>query len=248
MEYYMAGPHSGHSAGGTMICMPLVFAYPCCSCGLPGQLCPGCSASFCSGCAHVCEAQGDYEDSPWASEAETLPLGETGGSGEMDASKAANYADLASAYLNPGVWTQIEEGLCLRCQTLAELNTCYIHDGDGDDSRRFGSMRDWRRVADFMAWHHPTIVLMHATVKKTYIFQVGCSPVVKELKPALRELRSNPAWLAFICHGEESEPCFVHVEIWWKPEEKAFVKRCIVRDKLLRAVLKLNKSVSFWRP
>jgi len=177
-----------------------------------------------------------------------LPLGETGGSGEVDAGKAANYADLASAYLNPGVWMQIEEGLFLRCQTLAELNTCYIHDGDGDDSRRFGSMRDWRRVADFMAWHHPTIVLMHATVKKTYVFQVGCSPVVKELKPALRELRSNPAWLAFICHGEESEPCFVHVEIWWKPEEKAFVKRCIVRDKLLRAVLKLNKSVSFWRP
>ena len=140
-----------------MICMPLVFAYPCCSCGLPGQLCPGCSASFCSGCAHVCDAQ-DYEDSPWASEAETLPLGETGGSGEMDASKAANYADLASAYLNPGVWTQIEEGLFLRGQSLAELNTCYIHDGDGDDSRRFGSMRDWRRVADFMAWHHPTIV------------------------------------------------------------------------------------------
>ena len=145
MEYHVA------AHPGTMICMPVVFAYPCCSCGLPGQICPGCSGSFCSGCAHVCDAQGEYEDSPWASEAETLPLGETGGSGEIDTSKAANYADLASAYLNPGIWTQIEDGLFLRCQTLAELNTCYIHDADGEDSRRFGSMRDWRRVADFMA-------------------------------------------------------------------------------------------------
>jgi len=175
-------------------------------------------------------------------------LGSTGGS-EEDAHKSANYTDLASAYLNPNVWTKIEEGLFVRCQILCELNTCYIHDGDEEEPRRFGSMRDWRRVGDFMAWHHPTIVLVNAQVKKTYVFEVNRPPAVKESKLALRELRSNPTWLGFVCHGDENEPCFVHIEVWWSPEENKVVsRRCIVRDKLLRAVLKMNKSVSFWRP
>ena len=111
-------------------------------------------------------------------------------------------------YLNPNVWTKIEEGLFLRCQILCELNTCYIHDGEEEEPRRFGSMRDWRRVGDFMAWHHPTIVLVNAQVKKTYVFEVNRPPAVKESKLALRELRSNPTWLGFVCHGDESEPCF----------------------------------------
>ena len=100
-----------------------------------------------------------------------------------------------------------------------------------------------------MAWHHPTIVLVNAQVKKTSVFEVNRSPAIKELKLALRELRANPSWLGFVCHGDESEPCFFHMEVWWSPEEhKAVSRRCIVRDKLLRAVLKMNKSVSFWRP
>ena len=245
----MADPQSGYLAG-VVICMPICFAYPCCLCGLPGHLCPHCTGSFCSGCGHVCDvATREYEDSPWESDAEASPrLGETGGSGG-DARKAADYTNLASGYLNASVWTKIEEGLFVRCQTLCELNTCYIHDGDADEPRRFGSMRDWRRVGDFMAWHHPTLVLVNAQVKKTFVFEANCSPAIKELKLALRELRSNPSWLGFVCHGDENEPCFLHMEVWWSAEDhKAVARRCIVRDKLLRAVLKMNKSVSFWRP
>ena len=249
MDYHLADPQSGYNAG-VLICMPVCFASPCCLCGLPGQLCPHCAEAYCSGCGHFCDVPPrEYEDSQWGSDAEPSPrLGETGGSGE-DARKAANYAGLASAYENPSAWTQLEDGLFLRCQTLAELNTCYIHDGDAEEPRRFGSMRDWRRVGDFMAWHHPTIVLVNAVVKKTFVFEVSRPPAVRDMKLALRELRSNPSWLGFVCHGDETEPCFLHIEVWWSPEEhKAFARRCIVRDKLLRAVLKMNKSVSFWRP
>ena len=92
MDYHMADPQSGYNAG-VIICMPLCFVYPCCLCGLPGQLCPHCAESYCSDCGHFCDVPPrEYEDSPWGSDAEASPrLGETGGSGE-DARKAANYA------------------------------------------------------------------------------------------------------------------------------------------------------------
>ena len=248
----MGEPQPEYNGGGAMICMPVIFAYPCGCCGNPGQLCPTCPGAFCSGCAHGCDGlQGDYDDSPWGSDIEMAPPpGETGGSGETDFHQTTTkYADLVPSYLNPNAWTLVEEGLFIRCQMLTELNTCYIHDGEVDDSRRFGSIRDWRRVGDFMAWHHPVIVLVNAVVQKTMVFEVGRAPAARDLKQALRELRANPNWLGFICHGEEHEPSFLHMEVWWMPEEsKVSVKRCIVRDKLLRAVLKMNKSVSFWRP
>ena len=190
----------GRDGGGAMICMPVIFAYPCGCCGNPAQICPTCSGAFCSGCAHGCDgSQGDYNDSPWGSDIETAPPpGETGGSGEtVFHQTSTNYADLVLSYLNPNAWTLVEEGLFLRCQTLTELNTCYIHDGEVDDSRRLGSIRDWRRVGDFMAWHHPVIVLVNAVVRKTMVFEVGRAPASRDLTQALRELRANPNWLGF---------------------------------------------------
>ena len=222
--------------------LAVFYAVPCVTCGLPGQMCVDCGEYSCGFCVHTCAAL-DYFETPKIAE-ELEPVGETGGSGDIE-NRHALYSELKALFDKPNYWTPFEDCLWLRISFLKEINVCYIIDDDGE-ATRFGTLGDWRRVSNYMSWYNSAFVLVNLNEKKTILIETGFKPISKDLIQGLRYMRNTPTSIGIIVHGEEN-PRWAHLEACWDPGEKFSDRRAIVRDKLTMAILNVNKHVEHWR-
>ena len=226
--------------------VPLLMAYPCCCCAMPGTICQLCGSCFCAACAHVCEREQSHEEDDGEDDVAQV-VASTGGSEDNYLDQNLVFSQLRKLQMGSS-WTQYEDSLWLRCHRLPELNVCYIVD-DQNSARRFGSLLgDWRNVMDKMCWHHAGIVVFNVSRRKAYVVEAGAAPKPTVALQALRYLRQMPTSLGIVMEGEDEDMLVAHLEGWWRPDESNPVKRSIVRDKLIMAIVRLNKRVEFYWP
>ena len=214
--------------------LPLYVCVPACPhCGAHGDLC--CCAVDCDPNDIICECS--QEEQP------KDVVGETGGSLEI-------HTEITDFDLNNicEEWIMLEECLWVRVNMLRELNACWITGEDGN-SRKFGTLSDWRGVANFMVWHYSCFVIVNASKMKTFVLEHGDNKAITMgVKQGFRHMRNHASSIGVILFGDDDDNIeWGHVEVCWNPNESVFDKRAFVRDKLTMAVIRLNRHVEFWR-
>ena len=196
-------------------------------------------------CSMTCANQLKTEahDSPRAVEA--VPDC-TGGTEDNELKDNAVYSYMEYLFKVSNHWRFVEEGLYIRSQPLPELGICYINDDEGD-IRQFGTLSDWIRVGEILSYHHEAIVVFNLAEKKTFILENGKQPSRAAPKSALRFLRSSPTGIGLLVSGDEAQ-AFAHIEAWWSVDELKPLKKHIVRDKVVMAVIRSNTHVEYWWP
>ena len=150
-----------------------------CACGALARVwsCQFCYQPLCNSCrgVHTCLQNGEFEDSPRGSlggdspslhseEENRVPEAGTGGCDRAD-----DMYDQVTEAWNAGGSVQLKYNICVCVQRVDEE---WLDDGLAH--RRFGSMEDFKRIADELAWDIPNgFVVIHLVRKKCLVFMPG---------------------------------------------------------------------------
>ena len=153
------------------------------------------------------------------------------------------YYHLALAYNNAGEWRAIEDSLFIRATKLSTIEQCYLEKNEG-------VYVPWGTVATDcegvlrkfpLGFVHISLEQMQAcTVPKG-------KPVTRTrgLKVALRELRTYPNLIGFVCFDDGRE-CFLEAD---RKEDNKKEKKHRLEDELLLAIVHCKQAqaqITFW--
>lgn len=219
---------------------PVLLIPACPTCSSQGHFCNCFSNTL--GESFVGELPPEQEEGIDEEEKECeLLIPETGGCNSINRSDA--YIQLK--ILDECQWTQFEESLYCRCTELELLNVCWILDAN-ENARAFGIPGDWIKISDLISWQCGSFVVVNVNEKTTTILEQGRNPRSKDLKQGLRYMRDHASVGILAKMDKEENIEWSQLEVCWDPN-KFVERRAFVRDKILIAVLQLNRRVQFWR-
>ena len=153
------------------------------------------------------------------------------------------YYHLDLAYNNPGQWLAVEDSLFIKATNLAILEQCYLEQNDG-------VYVPWGTVAadcEGVLTRFP-LGLVHIGLEgmQAFILEKG-KPAKRTwgLKVALRELRTYPTLIGFVCF-EDGRKCFIEAD---RREGNMKESKHHLEDELLLAVIRckqLQAQITFW--
>ena len=125
------------------------------------------------------------------------------------------YYHLLGAYLNPGTWRLVEEGLCIRATPLPSLATCYVKTGESDYARWGSTTRDFEDILPEFSYGFVRLDLEE--MDATMIDVKQGTKALNGLKIGLRELRTYPTLIGHVLFSDGTR-CFL--EAAWKEAKK----------------------------
>ena len=185
---------------------------------------------------HVCDDDAPEVTTaePKASEDYQEKRGSTDGDDEV-------YYHLLEAYLNPGTWHVVEEGLCVRATLIPSLATCYVETGEGDYARWGSTTGDFENILPEISYGFVRLDLKQVDARMIDVKQD--TKVLNGLKIGLRELRTYPKLFGYVLFTDGTR-CFL--EAAWKDANKKSTKESL-EDDLIRAILRRRQTpITFW--
>ena len=153
------------------------------------------------------------------------------------------YYHLALAYNNPGEWRAVEDSLFVRATKLPLLEQCFLEKTEGVYIPWGAIAADCEGVVDKfpLGFVHIGLEQMQACiVDKGKPAARTCG-----LKIALRELRTYPKLIGFVCF-EDGRKCFLEADR--REDNKKEIKHRL-EDELLLAIVRCKKAqaqITFW--
>ena len=160
---------------------------------------------------------------------------------ESDADEV--YYHLALAYNNPGEWRAVEDSLFIRATKLPTIEKCYSEKPEGVYVPWGAVAADCEGVLNKfpLGFVHIGLEQMQAcTVAKGKPATRTCG-----LKVALRELRTYPNLIGFVCF-EDGRRCFLEAD---RKEENKKETKHRLENELLLAILHCKQAqaqITFW--
>ena len=154
------------------------------------------------------------------------------------------YYHLVESYNHPGQWRWVEEGLFIRATPLTTIESCYV-EKTNCDYLLWGSLKDCEAIAEKFSRSivHLDIATMEArTISST---KTSASSAHHGLKVALREIRTYPLLVGFVCF-DDGRRCLL--ETVRKPPTKQDEKPRF-EDELLLAIVcgkAPHVQITFW--
>ena len=158
------------------------------------------------------------------------------------------YGILCNIYENQRKWHVVEDGVCLRANSLFLLDQCFVEDDNGD-YHQWGKPIEFASLADELSSNYSGVAHVNIETMKVHVHVPKQETLVMPMIPGLRYIRSIPTILAIMTCGE-SPRLFCHVEAYWqddKEKEKRSIKDYIQQE-LVMALLrsKHRGHMSFW--
>ena len=148
---------------------------------------------------------------------------------------------MLGAYLNPGTWHVVEEGLCVRATLIPSLATCYVETGGSDYARWGSTTGDFENILPEISYGVVRLDLKQVDARMTDVKQD--TKVLNGLKIGLRELRPYPKLIGYVLFTDGTR-CFL--EAAWKDANKKSTKESL-EDDLIRAILRRRQTpITFW--
>ena len=153
------------------------------------------------------------------------------------------YYHLALAYNNPGEWRAVEDSLFIRATKLSVLENCYLEEVDG-------VYVPWGTVpadCEGVLSRFPFGVVHIGLERMQACIAVKGKPAARTcgLKVALRELRTYPNLIGFVCF-EDGRKCFLEAD---RKKDNKKELRNRLEDELLLAILHCKHAqaqITFW--
>ena len=185
---------------------------------------------------HVCDDDAPEVTTaePNASEDYQEKRGSTDGDDEV-------YYHLLEAYLNPGTWHVVEEGLCVRATLIPSLATCYVETGEGDYARWGSTTGDFENILPEISYGFVRLDLEQVDARLIDVKQD--TKVLNGLKIGLRELQTYPKLFGYVLFTDGTR-CFLGAA--WKDATKKSTKESL-EDDLIRAILRRRQTpITIW--
>ena len=148
---------------------------------------------------------------------------------------------MLGAYLNPGTWHVVEEGLCVRATLIPSLATCYVETGGSDYARWGSTTGDFENILPEISYGFVRLDLEQVDARMIDVKQD--TKVLNGLKIGLRELRPYPKLIGYVLFTDGTR-CFL--EAAWKDANKKSTKESL-EDDLIRAILRRRQTpITFW--
>ena len=153
------------------------------------------------------------------------------------------YYHLDLAYNNPGQWRAVEDSLFIRATKLATLEKCYLEKNDSVYVPWGAASADCENVLSKFPFG-----FVHLGLERMQAYTVARGkPTARTcgLKVALRELRTYPNLIGFVCF-EDGRKCFLEAD---RKEDNKKETKHHLEDELLLAVVHCkqeNEQITFW--
>ena len=146
------------------------------------------------------------------------------------------------SYNHAGQWRAVEDGLFIRATQLSAIESCYV-EKNNCDYLLWGSIEDCEAIAE--KFSRGIVHLDIATMEARTISTKTSSPAHHGLKVALREIRTYPLLVGFVCF-DDGRQCILEAvrKAPTKQDEKPRFE-----DELLLAIVRCKPphvQITFW--